>query len=77
MNKKVSFAERLALMQTAATSLRAIAEIVEQEASAVAEVQQRFAARKPAQQPAALSLRPVDQRCKAGRRMQEDHDKRL
>jgi hypothetical protein len=49
MNKKVSFSERLAQMQTAATSLRAILQIVEQEASAMAEVQQRFAARKPAQ----------------------------
>jgi len=44
MNKKVSFAERLAQMQTAATSLRAILEIVEREVSAMAEVQQRFAA---------------------------------
>jgi hypothetical protein len=49
MNKKVSFAERLVQMQTAITSLRAILQIVEQEASAMAEVQQRFAARKPAQ----------------------------
>jgi len=49
MKKNVSFAERLAQMQTAATSLRAILEIVEREASAMAEVQQRFAARKPAQ----------------------------
>ncbi len=49
MNQKVSFAERLAQMQTAATSLRAILEIVEREASAMAEVQQRFTARKPAQ----------------------------
>ena len=49
MNKKVSFAERLALMQTAATSLRAILEIVEREAFAMAEVQRRFTARKPAQ----------------------------
>ena len=49
MNKKVSFAERLAEMQTAVTSLRAILEIVEREASAMVEVQQRFAAKKPAQ----------------------------
>ena len=49
MNKKVSFAERLAHMQTAATSLRAILEVVEREASAMAEVQQRYAAKKPAQ----------------------------
>ena len=35
-------------MQTAATSLRAILEIVEREASAMAEVQQRNAAKKPA-----------------------------
>jgi hypothetical protein len=49
MNKTVSFAERLAHMQTAVTSLRAILEIVEREASATAEVQQRFTARTPAQ----------------------------
>jgi hypothetical protein len=49
MNKKVSFAERLAHMPTAATSLRAILEIVEREASAMAEMQERFMARKPAQ----------------------------
>jgi hypothetical protein len=49
MNKNVSFPERLALMQNAAASLRAILPIVESEASAMAEVQQRFAARKPAQ----------------------------
>ena len=48
MNKKVSFAERQVLMQTAVTSLHAILEIVEQEASAMAEVQERFTARKPA-----------------------------
>ena len=62
MNKKVSFAERLAQMQTAVTSLRAILEIVEREASAMAEVQQRFTARKPAQsarrtQPSSGSLK--------------------
>lgn len=55
MNKKVSFAERLAQMQTAVTSLRAILEIVEREASAMAEVQQRFTARKPAQKRQATS----------------------
>jgi hypothetical protein len=49
MNKKVSFAERQVLMQTAVTSLRAILEIVEQEASAMAEVQQRFTATQPTQ----------------------------
>lgn len=49
MNKKASFAQRLAQMQAAVTSLRAILEIVEQETSAMAEVQQRFTARKPAQ----------------------------
>lgn len=49
MNKKVSFAERLALMQNAVASMRAILPIVEQEASSMAEVQQRFAAKKPAQ----------------------------
>jgi hypothetical protein len=39
MNKKVSFAERLALMQNVVASLRAILPIVESEASAMAEVQ--------------------------------------
>lgn len=49
MNKKVSFAERQVLMQTAVTSLRTILQKVEQKASAMAEVQQRFTARKPAE----------------------------
>ena len=57
MNKKVSFAERLAQMQTAVASMRAILEIVEREASAMAEVQQRFTARKPAQKRQANSSR--------------------
>ena len=48
MNKKVSFAERVTLINTAA-ALRDILRIVAEEASAMAEVQQRFAARKPAQ----------------------------
>jgi hypothetical protein len=49
MNKKVSFAERVALMNTAAAALRDVLRIVAEEASAMAEVQQRFTARKPAQ----------------------------
>jgi hypothetical protein len=48
MNKKVSFAERVTLMNTAAAALRDILRIVADEASAMAEVQQRFTARKPA-----------------------------
>jgi hypothetical protein len=46
MNKKVSFVERLALMNTATAALRDILRIVADEASAMAEVQQRFAPRK-------------------------------
>ncbi len=49
MNKKVSFAERVALMNTATAALRDILRIVADEASAMAEVQQRFTAKKPAQ----------------------------
>lgn len=39
MNKKVSFAERVALMNTATAALRDILRIVADEASAMAEVQ--------------------------------------
>ena len=39
MNKKVSFAERVALMNTAVAALRDILRIVADEASAMAEVQ--------------------------------------
>lgn len=46
---------RLAQMQTAVTSLRAILEIVEREPSAMAEVQLRLTAKKPAQK--VLSLK--------------------
>jgi hypothetical protein len=49
MDKKVSFADRVALLAGAAEDLRAILAIVEAEAKAMAEAQQRFAARKPAQ----------------------------
>jgi hypothetical protein len=49
MNKKVSFADRVALLACAAEDLRAILAIVEAEAKAMAEAQQRFEARKPAQ----------------------------
>jgi hypothetical protein len=50
MNKKEnSFADRAALMGRAAEDLRLILAIVEAEAKAMAEVQQRFAAKKPTQ----------------------------
>ena len=52
MNKKVSFADRVALMGRAANDLRAILAIIEGEAQAMAEAQQRFAAKKPAKRPA-------------------------
>jgi len=55
MNKKVSFADRVALLAGAAEDLRAILAIVEAEAKAMAEAQQRFAARKPAQKRPAKS----------------------
>jgi hypothetical protein len=49
MNKKVSFAERADLLTAAAADLRSILAIVEAEAKAMAEVQQRFTAKRPAQ----------------------------
>jgi aldehyde:ferredoxin oxidoreductase len=50
MNKKVnSFADRVGLMASSAEYLRNIAKIVEAEAKAMAEAQQRFAAKKPTQ----------------------------
>jgi hypothetical protein len=52
MNKKVSFANRVALMSRAAEDLRSILAIIEGEAKAMAEAQQRFAAKKPAKRPA-------------------------
>jgi hypothetical protein len=55
MNKKVSFADRVALLVGAAEDLRAILAIVEAEAKAMAQAQQRFAARKPAQKRQAKS----------------------
>jgi hypothetical protein len=55
MNKKVSFADRVALLAGAAEDLRAILAIVEAEAKAMTEAQQRFAARKPAQKRPAKS----------------------
>jgi len=48
MNKKVLFAERVPLMNTAAAALRDILRIVAEEASAMAEVQQRLTTKKPA-----------------------------
>ena len=55
MNKKVSFADRVALMAGAAEDLRIILAIVEAEAKAMAEAQQRFAAKKPTQKRPAKS----------------------
>jgi hypothetical protein len=55
MNKKVSFTDRVALLAGAAENLRAILAIVQDEAKAIAEAQQRFAARKPAQKRQAKS----------------------
>jgi hypothetical protein len=52
MNKKVSFADRAAILAGAAEDLRAILAIVEAEAKAMAEAQQRFAAKKPAKRSA-------------------------
>jgi hypothetical protein len=47
MNTKVTFADRVALMSRAANDLRAILAIIEGEAQAMAEAQERFAAKKP------------------------------
>ena len=47
MNKEIRFADRVALMGRAANDLRAILAIIESEALAMAEAQQRFAAKKP------------------------------
>ena len=47
MNKKVSFADRVASMKAAVEDLRTILAIVEAEAKAMAEAHQRFAAKKP------------------------------
>ena len=55
MNKKVSFADRVDLLAGAAEDLRAILAIVEAEAKAMAEAQQRFTARKPTQKRPAKS----------------------
>ena len=55
MNKKVTFADRVALMAGAAEDLRTILAIVEAEAKAMAEAQQRFAAKKPTQKRPAKS----------------------
>jgi hypothetical protein len=45
MNKKVSFAERADLMKAAAADLRSILDIIEAEAKALAEAQERFTAK--------------------------------
>jgi hypothetical protein len=47
MNKKVSFADRVDLIKAAVADLRAVLEIIEAEAKAMAEAQERFAAKKP------------------------------
>jgi hypothetical protein len=52
MNKKVSFADRVAFMGRAASDLRAILAIIEGEAQAMAEAEERFAAKKPTKRPA-------------------------
>jgi hypothetical protein len=46
MNKKVTFPERVERLQSAAESLRVVLEIVEAEATAIAEAHSRFSARK-------------------------------
>jgi hypothetical protein len=46
MNKKVTFPERVERLQFAAKSLRVILEIVEVEATAIADAHKRFSARK-------------------------------
>jgi hypothetical protein len=46
MNKKVTFPERVERLQTAAESLRVVLEIVEAEATAIADAHKRFSARK-------------------------------
>ena len=47
MNQKVSFADRVGLLGAAVADLRKVLEIIEAEAKAMAQVHQRFAARKP------------------------------
>jgi len=47
MNKKISFAERVTRLEAAAESLRVVLEIVEAEATAIADVHKRFSAKKP------------------------------
>lgn len=47
MKEKLSFAERVARLQTAAESLRVILEIVEAEAKAISDVHKRYSAKKP------------------------------
>jgi hypothetical protein len=46
MNKKVTFPERVERLQPAAESFRVVLEIVEAEATAIAEAHERFSARK-------------------------------
>jgi len=55
MNKKVTFADRVASMKAAIEDLRTILTIVEDEAKAMAEAQERFAAKKPTQKRPATS----------------------
>ena len=46
MNKKVTFPERVERLQSAAESLRVVLEIVEAEATAIADAHKPFSARK-------------------------------
>jgi len=55
MNKKVTFADRVDLMDRAAADLRVILAIIEGEAKAMAEAHKRFAAKKPTQKRPAKS----------------------
>ena len=48
MNKKVTFANRVGLMQTAVQNLRAVLDTVEAETKAMADAQKRFAVRTAA-----------------------------
>lgn len=55
MNKKVLFADRVERMQDAVECILRVLDIVETEAKAMAEAQQRFAAKKPTQKRPAKS----------------------
>jgi len=55
MNEKVTFADRVASMKAAVADLRTVLEVIEAEAKAMAEVHQRFTAKKPTQKRPATS----------------------